>query len=283
GQNQVFVTGGRTPAPPQEDISVRQIKIPGTEKIVPASLLDGAKPKWKGGASPRLALADWLVAKDNPFFARAAVNRLWGHVFGTGLVDPVDELGSSQNPASHPELLDELAGLFAEHKFNLKILIAGITNSRAYQLSSAGKMVDARQFARMPVRGMTPEQLWDSLAQATGLDHPGRASNPLRAEFLSKFSSTDKLADSQTPILQAVTLMNGKLVADATSLARSETLAAVLDAPFLDTKSRIETLFLAALSRPPRPAELERFVRYVEAAGAADTPGRNRALTDVFW
>jgi hypothetical protein len=85
------------------------------------------------------------------------------------------------------------------------------------------------------------------------------------------------------------------LIADATSLERSETLAAVIDAPFLDTPGRIKTLFLSTLSRNPRPDELERFTRYVDSGGSgggsavltalgmSNTQSYNRALSDVFW
>ena len=75
--------------------------------------------------------------------------------------------------------------------------------------------------------------------------------------------------------------MNGRFVADATSLERSTTLAAVADAPFLDTAGRIETLFLAALSRPPRPEEASRFLAYVNGGGARNN--QRAALADVFW
>jgi hypothetical protein len=95
----------------------------------------------------------------------------------------------------------------------------------------------------------------------------------------------------QTSILQALSLMNGKIIAGATSLEKSETLAAVLDAPFLSTAQRVETLYLATLSRQPRSKELERAVRFVEDAenrvAAGDAGARreayNHAVADVFW
>ena len=77
--------------------------------MVQAGFLDGTEPAWQLAlGSPRTVLADWVVARDNPYFARAAVNRVWSLFFGTGLVDPVDDL-DDENPPSHPELLDELA------------------------------------------------------------------------------------------------------------------------------------------------------------------------------
>ena len=91
----------------------------------------------------------------------------------------------------------------------------------------------------------------------------------------------EKPTEGETSILQALALMNGPLMASVTSLETSDTLAAVAEAPYLDTPGRIETLFLAALTRRPLPGELERLVPYVERGG---TPGdRTKALGDVFW
>ena len=83
-----------------------------------------------------MTLADWMTAPENPYFARAAVNRVWAQFFGIGLVDPVDDMGAD-NPPSHPELLDDLARAFAAHGYDLKFLIRAIVLSRAYQLTSA--------------------------------------------------------------------------------------------------------------------------------------------------
>src|SRR5262249_11989436 len=91
----------------------------------------------------------------------------------------------------------------------------------------------------------------------------------------------EKATEAQTSILQALSLMNGKLVDEATSLEKSETLAAVAAAPFLDAAGKVETLYLAALGRKPRPEELARFVKYVEKGGPSGDP--QRALADVFW
>src|SRR5262249_30835518 len=100
----------------------REIAIPHKKKTVRARFFDGIEPAWKDNDNPRAVLADWLVRADNPFFARAAVNRLWEYFFGTGLTDPVDEQGD-HNPPSHPELLDEMARQFADHGFDLKYMI----------------------------------------------------------------------------------------------------------------------------------------------------------------
>jgi hypothetical protein len=293
-----FVAAGR------ESADRRELTIPGTERVVQAAFLDGKQPTWKFNTSARATLADWMTDKNNPYFARAAVNRLWGYFFGAGIVDPVDEMVGSEHKPSHPELLDELARQFAAHDFDLKFLIRALTASQAYQLSSltTHKGEDEGQlFARMPLRGLSAEQLFDSIAQATGYREGGnRNNNPFagpqgaRGRFLTQFANvSDKPTEVQTSILQALSLMNGQVTVAATDLERSETLAALLDAPFMDTPERIETLYLAALSRKPTPRELSRTLRYIEGGGAAGdtataTPAEqqkhyNQALADVFW
>jgi hypothetical protein len=285
----------------------REVKIPGTDKVVQASFPDGKAPAWKAKANTRQTLAEWMTARDNPYFARAAANRLWAYFLGTGLIDPVDEMFGSEHSASHPELLDELARELAAHDFDLKFLIRAITASKAYQLTSAGKgEVEAQHFARMPLRGLSPEQLYDSVATATGYreNSPGLPpgvvvkfgnNGSARDEFLTRFANqSEKATEVQTSILQALSLMNGRLVASATDLKNSETLAGVLDSPFMDTRARVEALYLAALSRKPKPKELDRLVRFVEAGGAAADEAApetdagkearyNSALADVFW
>jgi hypothetical protein len=232
-----------------------------------------------------------MTAANNPFFARAAVNRVWSYFFGVGLVEPVDDL-SSGNPPSHPELLDELARQFAAHRYDLTFLIRAIVASRAYQLTSTvadGKPGDVRQFARMPLRGLSAEQLFDSIAEAVEYREPepfprrtfpGVPPTP-RALFLAKFRGAGKRTEPTTTILQALFLMNGKFMAEATSPQGNRTLATVAESAATNTARRVETLFLVVLSRKPRPEEAARMIRYVERGGA--TGDRKKALADVFW
>lgn len=266
----------------------RDIKIPNLDTVVQAKFLDGSAPDFTNGSDPRVILADWMTKPANKYFARAAVNRVWAHFFGLGLVEPVDDLTQETEPN---ELLDDLARQFAEHGFDLKFLIRGVVNSKAYQLSSTTSHPSQdtpRLFARMAVKGMSPEQIYDSLAEATRFREPvvrnpnGGPVNGPRERFLARFANpTDKKTEHQTSILQALALMNGQLVEDATSLERSETLAAVADAPFLDTAGKVEALYLAALGRKPRDDESARCVKYVDDGGP--TRESRRALADVFW
>ncbi len=290
---------------PGKDIADRkEIKIPGTDKVVQAKYLDESQPNWKANLTTRKTLAEWVTAPANPYFSRTAVNRTWAYFFGTGLVEPVDEMVGANTVASHPVLLDLLAREFAEHKFDVKFLIRAITATRAYQLTSAGKdkkLDDPTLVARMPLRGLTPEQFFDSLVTATGFRDSGSSGNDLlsaitggaksaRSQFLSKFGNqTERPTKAQMSILQALSLMNGKVISDATSLENSETLTALLDAPFLSTSQRVEALYLAVLARQPNSRELERSVRFVEETAqatkgdAARRAAYNNAVADVFW
>jgi hypothetical protein len=297
GIDQRNPAGGFT-YPSRELIDRREMTIPGTDRIVQASFLDGTEPRWKYKASARTTLADWLTAPKNPYFARATVNRMWGYFFGVGLVDPVDDMFGDEHAASHPELLDELAADFAAHHFDLKYLIRAITASRAYQLSSAKSHPEQDRpqlFARMPVRGLSGEQLFDSVIQATGYTDNGPQQPYFfgvpsqRRDFLARFGSpTDRPTEVQTSILQALSMMNGSLIDQVTHLENSVTLSAILDAPFMSTDDRIETLYLATLSRKPGPRELARcraFLARKEAAAPADKKDRRvkEAFADLFW
>ncbi len=276
----------------QDLFTFPEIVIPDTKKVVQARFIDGSQPRFKGKVSFRQTLADWITSPNNPYFAKATVNRLWAQLFGRGLVDPVDDFDDEHNPPSHPELLNDLAEAFAKHEYDLKFIISAMTASRAYQLTSRqshASQAEPRLFARAAVRGLTGEQLYDSVATATGYRDPNRQINPFviggnspRGEFLEKFKAgAENPSDRQTSIVQALTLMNGQLTTEATSINRSETLSAVLDFPLFGTAERIEAIYLAALTRVPTAKELERFVKYVDDGGPRKSS--REALADVFW
>lgn len=273
--------------------SPNAILIPDTKIVVEPAFLDGSQPDWASGNAKRELLSRWITRDDNPYFARAAVNRLWDNFLGRGFVHPVDDLDKA-NPPSHPELLDAMARQFALHQFDLNYLIRAITATRAYQLSSRATSTgedDLAKFARMPLRRMTADQLFASIVQATGFREERRAAQrgvvlpdttSAAAEFRNRFADQSvPRTEAETSILQALALMNGKLVSDATDLAKSETLLAVAEAPFLKTDERVESLFLATLSRKPAPEEMAQMVEYVDGGGADHDP--KKALADVFW
>jgi len=103
-------------------------------QTVKARFLGGAEPKLEAAESPRRRFATWATSADNPYFARAAVNRAWGHFFGRGLVNPVDDLDAEE--PSHPTLMTRLAREHAASGFDHKHLARCICNSKAYQRTS---------------------------------------------------------------------------------------------------------------------------------------------------
>jgi hypothetical protein len=281
--NAVFVIA------PREETGPPRIKIGETDAWAEAGFLDGARPDWKADTTPRAVLAGWITRADNPWFARAAVNRTWRDLFGVGLIDPVDGLGVADCPPSHPELLDELAAQFAAHEFDMKYLLRALTGSRAYQRTSRQtdpRQLDARLFAQAAVRSLSAVQLLDSLRTATGSRPKGGASpgqgfgrDTPEAEFAALFEGAPGgPLDSQASIQQALAMMNGKFVEEATSPDNSPILAAVSGGKSSRTAARrIEELYLVVLSRKPRPEELTRLVKHVEDGDP------KQAMRDVLW
>ncbi len=275
-------------SPMREVLDRRELSIPNTERVVQAAFLDDKEPEWKYKTSSRVTLAEWMTAAENPFFAKAGANRVWGYLLGVGIVDPVDDFNEENKP-SHPELLDELARGFADSGFDLKHLIRAICLSEVFQRSSAftePNQHDVRLYARFPVQGLTPEQLYDSLTSTVmnGEEGPGSGylQNPGsgRRQFLELFGQSGRKTDSQATILQALALMNGQLVAQATTVGNSRTLSAIVTLPGLTREERVEALYLAALSRPPKVEELQRAMRHLGGPGAK---GQQKRYGDILW
>lgn len=251
----------------------RRITVPDTNrKPLAPRLLNGQVPQWPAAPaadSGRQALAVWVTARANPYFARNAVNRLWADLLGTGLVEPLDDL-SDDNPASQPRVLDDLAAAFAASGFDLRYLTETIVLTRAYQLASVGPASDPSLFARAAVRGLTGEQLYDSLRVAAGLppqrDDLTPATGPdERQAFAARFR-IERSGTAQRSILQSLALMNGPL----TDPKSTPTLRAVVGSPFLDARGKVTALYLAALGRKPGD----------EAARVSTDAA---ALADLFW
>ena len=285
----------------EDPATARTIAIPETKITVAATFLNGAKPDFSRHATEnaRETLAHWIVAAENPYFSKAAANRLWSAFFGVGLVEPADDF-TAANPASHPEVLTLLAETFAAENYDVRFLTRVITATRVYQLSS--RRTDAtqdhpRSYARMTIRGLTPPQLFDSIAQAIGYRQPFDPDrnldevDPVRKEFLETFvNTTDSPVDRPTSLLGVLTLMNGSPLnnreaaltegAPPSNRLLNRTIEAITAAPFLDDPARIEALFLVTVSRLPRPAEQDRFQAHLKS-GSLGNP--QSPLHDILW
>jgi hypothetical protein len=270
-----------------------EVTIPGTTEVVAPQFLGGEVSADEAGTERRERLVQWLTARDNPYFARAAVNRVWALLFGRGLVHPLDDFGK-HNAASHPTLLDELEAYFVQTGYDVNRLIRVLAQTRAYQLSSrstAGGDDRPEFFGRMAIKSLSAEQLYDCLIEAMRRREtvvPGGARfssiqgfDPVRQTFLARFRAPGQGAtEYEGGVPLALTLMNGATTRQATDLSQSDLLVA-LDAPFFSNEERVEVLFLSTLSRPPTSEEREQFVSYVEK-GQSGT-GRRQALSDILW
>ncbi|HVJ82754.1 MAG TPA: DUF1549 domain-containing protein [Planctomycetia bacterium] len=263
------------------------LPIPEKNKKASARFLDGTPPEVSGAdtLSRRNALVKWLVGP-NPFFAKAAANRLWFHFTGRGIVHPVDDM-RPENAGQPAEALELLAQQFRASGYDLKFLAEAIARSKPYGLSS--RQSDKTQaepvfFAKAQIRGMTPEQMFASLQRA-GRPAAARPAadgdiaelfgNTERAQFLRMFSEPGERTGARGSLLQALHLMNGAAMASAVDPKSGAALRAALESPFLDDAQRLETLFLGTLSRRPTAAESKEFGEHVKAGA--------QAWSEVFW
>ena len=283
------------------DVDRGEVMLPETEDVIsPRFLGNSLQPNEEMQPLPprRKQLANWLTGPSNPYFARATVNRVWSHLFGRGIVDPVDDFGENNSPVS-PELLDTLASQLIDSGFDLKKLVRTIAKSRAYQLSSRGNQADdaaghieqrLTTFAQMNVKTLTPEQLYDCIAVATLLNQQNVASsdytlarfgNSQRDLFLQQFAvPATSRSEYLAGIPQALMLMNGALIAQATG-ETSSGLIRSLNAPFFTDQQRIDVLYMATLSRPARPRELDLFAEFIPDDATAQQ--RYAGMADLLW
>lgn len=266
------------------------VLIPDTNREVSAELIDGTPLQWPHRIEPatgRGLLAEWLTARTNPYFARNAVNRIWAHLFGRGLVEPLDDLSSAaSNTGFQAELLAAIADRFVRSDYDLDLLVRGLASTRLYQSSAPGPglpTADPAVFASMPVRGLTGEQLYDSLRTAAGLplerDDTGRGRGlEDRKQFASRFRVLRPGA-AERSITQALAMMNSPLTAELTNPDANATVAAVAGSPFMDPHARVEALFLATLGREPTADQVAGILAFTSSR-SVDAP---RAYADVFW
>lgn len=273
------------------DADEGEVTFPETDNVLEPRFLRGQKSPDDGNLR-RLRLADWLTSADNEYFSRAAANRAWAIMFGRGLVDPVDDLGD-HNPAVIPEVLEALSEYFVSTDYDLRRLFRAIALTDAYRLSSDSDSEQTERlkwFAQMSLKSLTAEQLYDSLAEAMRSRETtqfGRVREVTqgvdqnRVAFVSKFRApTLRTVDYEAGIPQALTLMNGTVMHQATDLLESDLLASLHD-PFFSDRQRLEILFLATLSRPPSDDEQTQLLSFVKSGGAEGN--RREAYSDILW
>jgi hypothetical protein len=268
---------------------------PRTGKPLEPKLLDGPVLKIPPEDDPRQKLVDWMARPDNPFFAKALCNRMWGHLLGRGLVDPVDDMRET-NPPSNPELLDALARDFVAHKFDVKHLIRTICNSRTYQLSSVPNDLnrqDRQNHARYYGKRLIAEVFLDAIDQVCGtrtsfnkMSRQARAVDLPHEAFGSYFldvfdrpprsSACECARGSGASLSQVLHLTNSSDIEDkiASGDGRVAKLVKAKTAP----GEAIDDLYLAALARYPGTEEKQQALRYL-----ATKKDLRLGLEDLTW
>lgn len=278
---------------------------PRTEKTAEPRFLGAAKMDFEKQDELE-ALAAWMTRADNPLFARSQVNRIWYHLMGHGIVDPIDDFRAT-NPASHPALLDALTAEFVKSGFSLRHVIRLVMNSRAYQTASEPNETNAGDelnYARPALRRLTAEQMFDSLHEVAGVaaefknlpagtraaELPGARIEGRRGRraqmspdvFLSMFGKPPRLLtcecerSTDTSMGQAFFMISGPSVNEL--LTRSDNrLAALLDSG-KPNRAVVEELYWTALTRAPSEGELTKTVVHIEKA-----KDRRAGVEDVLW
>jgi hypothetical protein len=246
------------------------------------------------GEDARKSFAGWLTKPDNSFLARVAVNRIWAHLMGRGIVDPVDDFQAG-NPPSNAALLDFLADDFAAHGFDRKRTLALILKSRTYQRSVAknpSNAGDSKHNASAQVRLIAAEPLFDAIGHVTEVTErfngvpagtlATQMPTPPRMEFLEAFGQPKRETACQCErgvepsLSQALQLLNGPAVqrrlTDPDNRLRRLVREGKADPEI------VEECYLAALCRTPTKSESEKALGYV-----ANHPDREKALEDVLW
>src|ERR1043166_2424222 len=267
-----------------------EVKDPRGKKVRPhflGAVDEGIDPK-----GDRLdELADWIVK--NPLFARAQVNRIWFHLLGRGIVDPIDYFRAT-NPPSHPALLEALTRDFVAHKFDVRYLIRLIMNSAAYQFSSEPNETnrdDENNFSHALPRRLGAEQMLDAQHQVTGVPTPFNGyPSGLRAgqipgvsairvresrlsnsdQFLGLFGKPPRLLtcecerSGETTLNQAFQLISGPEINDL--LTSPDNRLAQLLKSGKSNVQLIEELYWTALTRAPNSSEVSQAIGYLEGA-----------------
>jgi hypothetical protein len=269
---------------------------PRTGAAQSAKFLGGAVPTLEADRDRRVAYAQWLTAPDNGFFARGLVNRYWSYFFNRGIIEPVDDIRST-NPPINPALLTALTNDFVEHRFDVQHLMRRIVTSQTYQRSSqsnASNQKDEQNFSHAIPRRIPAEALLDALVQATGVpENVGGAPGGFRAAqlpdanvqnaFLSLFGKPQRMdaceceRDNGSNMLQALHLINGPSILGRVQYPAAR--PAQLLALKLPDAQLVTELYLWSLARNPSEAELKLGVEFVQSYGEL----RAEAVQDLMW
>jgi hypothetical protein len=252
---------------------------------VPAKLLGAVEPV-EGEGDPRRVLAAWIREPSNDLFNRNIVNRLWAHLLGVGIVDPVDDFRAT-NPPSNGPLLDALAARFVEHGRKLRPIIRDICNSRVYQLSvepTPSNAADLRQFSHARVRRLRADVLLDSIVAVTGvprslprwptgtkaINYINRSPNSASGDFvLDTFgqSARNSVCACDTRTEPSLSQVMHLLVGDTAgprvhTAAKAGVLKKILE-DHSTPEGVIEAIFIRVLSRRPTGNEMEAMLKLV--------------------
>lgn len=260
------------------------IEFEGT--VYPAKLLTSQKPVGAESTALRSRLAIWMTSKDNPYFAATAVNRFWQQFVGHGLYEDVENLDRATD--EERMFLDEFGERFAEDGFDMQRLVAAICKSSWYEAESVDDSeASAGSFARA-LKVISPDQVFDSLEQSlllpvSRIDPQSPRWTGGRVQLVTRLSETIGTTpeDYASGIPQALMLMNGRITSEAIDFDRSRLLRAVLESPFFKQSDRIETLYLAVLTRNPTSDESAALTEYVESK--TNEEARQRAYGEILW
>ena len=234
----------------------------------------------------RQRLAHWLVSKENPYFAKSHVNRLWGYLFGRGIIEPIDDIRAG-NPATNPELLDRLTQEFIAGGFNTNESLRTICKSRTYQqsiLTNRWNQDDDLNYSHAIARRLPAEVLFDTIERATGSasNLPGLPRGDRAAElsdsgatlpsgFLELFgrppreSACECERSSGVMLGPVMSLVNGPTISEA--IADGGNAITQLVQTEKDDAKLVEMIFLRVLCRPPTAQELSNGVAGLQSAG----------------
>ena len=271
------------------------VRQPRTGKVMSPKALGGPVLSDPADHDRRVKLATWLTGPDNPFFAKSLVNRIWYHLIGRGIVEPVDDFRDS-NPPVNDELLDGLTAQFVKSGFDLKQLVRSILSSRTYQLSARTNELnvdDALYFSHAQTKLLPAEVLLDAISSVTGTVTPfeglpkgaratqlpdGKMDNPFLKTFgrPARELACECERETDSNLSQALQLIggatvNGKLRDDAGRMAK---LAKSAKTPEEITRE----LYWSAVAREPNATEVAAAVKHLNAAS-----DRRQAVEDLGW